>query len=152
MVAVDELAGVVAFLRADADVAALCGTRVWGTEMPDTEAAALQAAINAGTQHGCIVVNDTGLGSGGGALGMANASYIPVSATTKDLRAYDSTPYRAKAVYMAAFNALKNMRRLTRAGALLYSAVPTAAAQMREPAVDWPVAFGTFNLLAAEVA
>lgn len=150
---VDDLAALVAYLRTDAQIIALCGTRVFADELPSEEAALMPRAA--------IVVNDAGLGSGGGALGMLNASNIPVNQTTKDLRCYGATFEEARKVWGVAAGALKELgqvggrRVITLADpgstrVMLYSATPGAPATTREPEVDWPLTFGTFNLMAAE--
>ncbi len=148
----DELAGVVAYLAADAAVIALCGTRVFGDELPDEEAVSMPRAA--------VVVNDGGLGSGGGALGLANNSYMPFGTSTKDLRCYGATFAQSRAVWNACARALKNLGLAGRTvvtlsdstSVVLYDATPAAPATTREPEVDWPLTFGTFNLTAAENA
>lgn len=150
---VDELAAVVAYLRANANVAALVGVRVFGDELPANHASLMPRK--------CIVVNDAGFGSGGGALGMGNNSYMPLGNSTKDLRCYGETFEEARKVWGAAAGALKELGLvggrvvITLAGGvrvMLYSASPAAPATTREPSVDWPLTFGTFNLTAAENA
>lgn len=149
---IDELAAVVKFLRQDAGVAALVGTRVFADELPASLAASMPIKA--------IVVNDAGFGSGGGALGMSNNSYMPWANTTKDMRCYGETYAEARKVWNAAAGALKDLglsgREVIDIGGgirvMLYSATPAAPATMREPEVDWPLTFGTFNLEAAENA
>lgn len=149
---VDELAAVRKYLADDADVAALCSTRVYADELPRDQAALMPRTA--------VVINDTGLGSGGGALGLANNSYLPLSTSTKDLRCYGATFAEARAVWNACARALKDIGLHGRvvvdlgggARVMLYDATPAAPATMREPTVEWPLSFSTFNLTAAENA
>lgn len=151
---VDDIAAVRAYLLADAQIAALVGTRVFCDELPDEEAASMPRPA--------IVINDSGLGSGGGALGMTNESNIPIGITTKDLRCYGATFVEARRVWGLAAGALKELGQTTGRvvialtdaygthSVMLYSATPAAPSTTREPDVDWPLTFGTFNLMAAE--
>lgn len=146
---VDELAAVRLYLLSIPEVTALVGTRVFADELPGSLADEMPLAA--------IVINDAGLGSGGGALNMSNNSYMPVTNSTKDLRCYGQTFAQARRVWGVAAGALKDLGLHGReeidvdgVGVLLYSATPAAPATMREPQVDWPLTFGTFNLLAAE--
>lgn len=149
---VDDIAAVRKYLADDAGVAALCGTRVYADELDAVEAAPMPRA--------CVVVNDSGLGSGGGALGMTNNSYLPISTSTKDLRCYGATYAQSRAVWNACARALKDIGLNGRLLVVLAdgtrirldSATPAAPATMREPTVDWPITFSTFNLTAAEHA
>lgn len=148
---VDELAAVRQYLASNAQVAALCGSHIYADELPKGLAATMPIKA--------IVINDAGLGAGGGAIGMTNNSYMPVSNTTKDLRCYGETFAEARKVWGAAAGALKDLglngREVIDIGGvrvMLYSASPAAPASTREPEVDWPLTFGTFNLTAAENA
>lgn len=149
----DELAAVVAYLRAHAGVAALAGTRVYATELPADQAAQMPRTA--------VLVNDAGLGSGGGAMGMMNRSNLPFGQSTKDLRCYGATAFESRRLWNVVAGALKDLGQSaggyrvaipTQGTVRLISATPAAPAQMREPEVDWPVTFSTFNLAAIDTA
>lgn len=147
MTAANDLKGVVAFLLADAGVAALVGNHVYGGELPQTEAALMP--------RGAIVVNDAGMGSGGGSFRFMNTGYLPIGINTKDLRCYGATPEAAKAVWLACREALKGIGlqgRVIAGGCLIYSVSLAGPIGLREPEVLWPLVWSTINVMAAETA
>lgn len=137
----DELVGIVGFLLADAGVAGLVSTRVYGAELPDSVAAAVNED---GMPPKCVLVQSVPFTS---SLARGNVS---AGVTMKDLKCYGETSYEARRVYIACRDALKGMTRVKVAGVSLYAAVPGASADMREPGSNWPLCFSTFELLAAE--
>lgn len=140
MTSPDETAAVRAYLLAQAEIVALVGQRVYVWELPEDEADNMPRA--------CIVVNDTGLSS----QGQLNRSRVRFQVRTKDLKCYGASSVQARAVWDACSEALARMRPHTRAGVRLYGAVVGGPQGMREPAVNWPMWYTTFNLSAATVA
>lgn len=138
--AVDELAGIVAWLASRSAVSTLCNGHVYGDELPDAD-----DLLPSEMPFKCVVIHDAGIGSLVG-----RASMLPIGSTRKDIKCYGETPAEAREVWNACYTELKNMIRTTAAGVRLYSAVVGAPTAMREPEEDWPFVFGSFDLLAAE--
>lgn len=123
------------YLLLDGPVSAAVGTRVFGEELPESE-------IN-NMPRPCTVLRS----SGGPGMG----GYARIGNYRVDVRCYGETPYRAKQVWFAVYNALKHMPRTNSNGVLVHSARPEVMPiHMREPDTDWPLTFGSFLVLAAE--
>lgn len=136
----DPIAALVAYLRADPDTTSLTGGRIFGQELPETEAGPMPRA--------CLVLTD----AGGAPLGPGANDAVPVSVTRVDVRAYGATPQEAKAVSLAAHAALKGLRRAVVGQALLHSATVAGGPNyLRDPDTAWPFVLSTYQVLAAEV-
>ncbi len=132
----DPIAGVVAFLAADAGVAALVGARVFGGEMPASEAKHMPRPA--------LVVRE----SGGPSLG--GGTYAAVEAQRLDLFAFGASAHEAGKVMRAASVALHRMRRGVWADTLLYGCNYAGGSMAgREPGTEWPRQFRSFQLLHA---
>jgi hypothetical protein len=135
--AADTLAAVIAFLLADAGVAAQVETRVHAPEL--TQATSLAMPTSA------IVIHRSG------GVGPGSGSFLELQAQRLDIKCYGETPYRSGQVYIALRAALKNLHRQVYAETLLHTAQEESGAMdMREPEVDWPVTFSVWTLLAGE--
>lgn len=140
-----DVGAIIAYLSADATVAALVSGRIWGDEMPPSEAVSMPRK--------CVIINTVGQGG----YGRESRSEIAVDMRMKDVRCYGETPYEARRIYDAVNLALKRLRRhlvTPPAGlgqVLLYSAVKVAGpTSRREPDTEWPIAFGTYNFTVAD--
>lgn len=129
------------FLLNDPDVAAIAGTKVFGNEVPESENATMPKAV--------VLINSAG-------HGRVNANYIPVNNTIKDIRCYGKTPYESNMLFMVVAHALKQLRRtvVTQNGlpdTILYSAMLVSGQfSAREPDTEWPVSWGSFEILVSE--
>lgn len=140
MATTDEMTSLIAFLRADAGVAALVGARVY-EELPASEAANMPRKA--------VVIASAGLGS----QMLTNRSWSRVTSSTKDVRCYGETLYQARLVYNAVNDALIVLRRRILSGVLVYGAFRTNGPQgLREATVNWPLVFASYDVAAAEVA
>lgn len=138
MAAPDPIAALVAFLKADADVAALAGTRVFAGELPRTE--------NTAMPRQAVVLGP----AGGGALG---GGYQRYGDGRVDAYCYGATPRESWVLYLAVHVALKQLRREVHSGVLLHWARPSAGgATGRDPETDWPLTLSSWQVLASEVA
>ena len=137
MIPADIIAALIAVLTADPQVAALAGTRVFGIELPRSEAASMPRK--------CLVLQP----SGGATL--TDGSYLEHTAQRVDLFAYGETPYEAHRLSRAAAAALKQLRRRV-ANAVLVHWVDPAGGYFtgRDPDADWPVVFQSFQAFYAE--
>jgi hypothetical protein len=129
-------AGLVAFLRADAALAALVGTRVFGSELPPAETAAMPRRA--------LVLRASG------GVSLTGDSFLEHDTQRIDAFAFGATPLEAAQVMRAAAAALRNLRRSVHAGVLIHwvnSAGGSAAG--REPTTEWPRQFQSFQVFFA---
>ena len=134
---VDPIAALVTFLKADAAVAALVGTRVYGGELPRSEVDLMPRAV--------VVVKPAG-GPGGRA-------YMKFAQPRIDVDCYAATVPDSWVVHLAVRDALKHMRRNVTGTVLLHSAdVSSDGVTARDPDTDWPVTVSSYLLSVAEVA
>ena len=135
----DPLLALRALVAANADVAALAGTRVFAAELPDSEAAAMPRAA--------AVIAASG--------GPPDAGYAPLAHRRIDVRTYGKTPLGAMKLHLAVHAVLKNLRRTPSLSVLLHSvALDAGPVAMREPEVgaEWPFVFASYAVLASERA
>ncbi len=133
----DVIAALIAVLKADPQVAALAGTRVFGIELPAGQAASMPRK--------CLVLQP----SGGTTL--TGGSYVEHTAQRVDLFAYGETPWEAHRLSRAAAVALKQLRRRVAAQVLLHWVDPAGGYLTgRDPDADWPVVFQSFQAFYAE--
>lgn len=135
----DVIAALVAFLKADSGVAALAGARVFGLELPASEAVSMPRKA---------VVLQT---SGG--VRLTAGSYARHDTQRVDAFAYGETPFEAEALRRAVFDALKPLRREVSAGVLIHWVEPAGGwSTLRDPDAAWPAAFQSFQVFFAEQA
>ena len=135
----DPLLALRELVAADADVAALAGTRVFAAELPDSEAAQMPRAA--------AVIAASG--------GPPDAGYAPLAHRRIDVRTYGKTPLGAMKLHLAVHAVLKSLRRTPSLTVLVHSAALEAGpVAMREPEVgaEWPFVFASYAVLASEQA
>lgn len=133
----DIIAALVSVLSADAGVAALVETRVFGGELPATEAASMPRKA--------IVVQP----SGGASL--TAGSYLGHDTQRVDVFAYGETPFEAERVRRAGFDVLKPLRRRVAASTLIHWVEPAGGyAAARDTNARWPRAFQSYQAFFAE--
>lgn len=135
----DPVTALVSFLKADTDVAALTGGRVFGSELPDSQ--------NANMPRAAVVCRQAGSPNtyGGG--------YQDFGDIRVECRCYSSTPYEAVRVSRAVYGALKMMRRNIQGSTILHWARPAGGMQtLRDPDTEWPFSMSSWQILAAEQA
>lgn len=143
MADVDPINAVVAFLRAQPDVAALVGSRVEAEELPDEQSAHMPRAA--------IVVSL----AGGGLLGRGYQEYGDVRV---DIDCYGVTQRAARTLYLAVRPALKHLRREVVADSadtrvlLHWARLSAGGTTARDPRTDWPVCISSWQIFASEVA
>lgn len=137
---VDVTVAVVALLKANVDVAALVGTRVFGAELPEGEAENMPRK--------CIVLQ-----SAAGGFGALMRTYSKTANSRIDMRCYGETPFEAMKLYRTAHPVLKHLRRTVQGDVLIHAITPSIeASSLREPETLWPLAWASYNVLAAEEA
>lgn len=136
--AANPLAALVAYLRADADVAALVGVRVFGRELPRAETDAMPRQA--------VVLKR----AGGGLLGRGYQEYGDIRV---DVYCYGATGLEADELHDEVRAALKHRLRATvAAGVLLHWARPSSdGSSGREPDTDWPLTVSSWQLLSSDV-
>ncbi len=141
----DPLEALVAFLTADVDVAALVAGRVYGDEIPQ---AALALLATGETILQTVVIRDSGAE---GSVG--DASRVGWSKPRVDVFSYGETPFRAKALDLACYRALKQMVPNTQGSCRLQDAtLLTGAVFLREEDTHWPLVFRSYAVAVAEDA
>lgn len=136
MSAADPVAGVVAYLKADAGMAALLGTRVFGGELPADEAQFMPRKA--------LVVKPSG------GISLTAGSHAEHDTGRFDLFGFGETPHEAARVADAGALAMKRLRRSVWAGTLLHWAQSAGGASSgREPGTEWPRSFRSYQLFYA---
>lgn len=139
MADVDYVAATLTYLLADAEVAGEVGTRGWGGDLPRAEASAMPRKA--------FVLREAGGSGGPGAR-----SWLEVSASRLDVRAYGATRSEAATVARAIKRALKRLgRRVVGTVLLIGSTESGGIAELLEPDVDWPLAFASYEITYSEV-
>jgi hypothetical protein len=136
----NPIAALVTFLKADASVASLAGTRIWGGELP-------RSVIEGASAVPIAIVVDPGGGTQSHGRG-----YQEYGDTRIDIRCYAPSPAAAYNLYLAANAALKQLTRRTVGGVVLHWARQAGGPlTLRDGDTDWPYVFASYQVLAAEV-
>ncbi len=132
----DHVTAVQEYLKADVDIVALVGTRVFGIELPELES-------NFMPRKAIVIKQSGGLGSGG---------YLEHSSSRMDVFCYGETPYQARTVRREVYNVLKQLIRTVVDSTLIHSISPEGGPlDLRDPDTQWPVVFESYQVYAAEV-
>lgn len=135
----DVIAGLVAYLKADAGVSGLAGTRVFGLELPGGQAGAMP-------RHAVVL-------QASGGVSLTAGSYVEHDTQRVDAFSYGATPFQAERLRRAVFDALKPLRRAVAAGVLIHWVEPAGGwSTLRDPDGHWPVAFQSFQAFFAQDA
>jgi len=113
----------VAYLKADAGVAALVGTDVYPVELPKDKVPDMPLEA--------IIVRAEG--------GESNTGTGPIIRLTVQIESTGGKYYQAGQVDEAAFSALRDLHRDVASGLLLHSALPGQPTQARAAVTGWPV-------------
>lgn len=139
MAAVAPLPAIVAFLKADSAVAALVGTKVFGGELPQREAANMP--------QDCIVVTHVG---GTPAPGIGS-SHVPITRSRFDFKCYGASILSAQTLYAAVNDALKQTYRVVFNDTFIYNAVMEGGPRSeREGDTQWPFTFATYQIAVSD--
>ncbi len=103
----DPVAALVTLLKADSNIVALCGSRVYGQELPSTEAVNMPRAA--------LVIQSTGGNPGPG----KSRQYNP----QVDIRAYGSSAAEAHQLMLTANLILQELNRVVVGQTIIYGAV-----------------------------
>lgn len=136
----DPVAALRSFLLADADVAALAGTRIFGSELPRSEVQAMPRKA--------ALIRKAGAGASVG-----NASRVRFSAPRMDIFCYGETPYEAARLDLAVYEALKQMEPNVQGTCRLHDAVLAGGPiDLREEDTSWALVFRSYQVATAEQA
>ncbi len=128
----DIIAALVAVLKADGAVAALVGTRVFGIELPASEAADMPRQA--------VVLSP----SGGSSL--AAGSFIEHDTQRVDAFCYGETLFIAETLRRAVSDAFRALRRGKTGTTLIHWVKPAGGwTSQRDTDADWPRAFQSFQ-------
>jgi hypothetical protein len=132
----DPIDALVDYLRGCPDIRGLAIQRVYAREQPAVEAANMPRAL--------IVLTPTGGASGN--------DTVSLQAPRVDVTCYGATPKAAYALYLAAWEALRDLSRKTCANTLLNSAVQGGGPlQGRDPDTHWPSCWSSWIVSASSV-
>lgn len=132
----DLIAGLAELLKADAGVAAIAADRVYGGELPASEAKNMPRAA--------VVI------SGSGGISLTAGSYVEHDTARVDAFAYGVTQHEATLVLAAVALAMRRIRRKVSEGVLIHWAQPAGGSTGgRDPALAWPRAFQSFQVFHA---
>lgn len=127
--------GLVNLLKADAEIVALVGTRVFGYRLPASEAGSLPRKT--------IVIRPAG---GPGARGFVKHRFIRV-----DVFCYGETEFEADELCREVHDTLKQLPRTKAASALINNVDNEAGPiYMVDPDTDWPVVWESWLVATAE--
>lgn len=131
----DPLAALRTVLLADADVATLCGTRVFAAELPKAEAEYMPRT--------CVVLVYSG--------GFERVATDPIIRPRVDAYSYGETFHVAGQVDRAVYSALKALRR-QKVGEVLIHGVGLAGGPvpLRDSDAGWPVMMRSMSVIADE--
>lgn len=133
----DPITAIVQFLKNDAGISSLAGTRVYGIELPKAEAV---------TQARKVIVCSA---AGGGSA----ADYVKVNNFRIDFFCYGETPYEALNLLLTLHSVVKQMERKVVLNTMLYSAIQSGGpTTFRDPDTGWPVAIETWMVSVCETA
>ena len=137
----DMRVAVIAILKADTDTATEVGTRVFGDELPRSEADNMPRKA--------IVVAPSG-----GAPPSWSAATVQLEVQRLDIVCYGATLFEAEEVRRATFGALRAVERVVSAGVLVYWARPAGGAVTERdgPDADWPFHWNSWQVCSAEQA
>ncbi len=135
----DIIAGMVDVLQADSGVSALVGTRVFGLELPNSEA----GSGNMPRQN--VVLRLAG--------GTPLDASVKTSKQLIDALCYGETPIEAETLRRAVHDALKPLNNKSINNTLINVAIPVSNPIFyREQDTDWAVSMQTFEVIYQETA
>ena len=133
----DITAALVTFLKADAGVLALVGTRVFGVELPGAEASEMPRKT--------VVLSPSG------GVSLAAGSYIPHDTQRVDAFSYGETLIEADKVRRAVFDAFRVRRRGVTGNTLIHW-IESAGGWVSQRDLKWPRALQSFQIYHALAA
>lgn len=134
MNAADPEAGLMAYLKADPDLAALLGDYVFAGELP--------ARVTAEMPRKALVIRASG------GVSLTGDSFVETDTQRFDVFAFGRTPQEAATVLRTAELVLRRLRRSVHANALLHWAKPAGGSNAgREPQTEWPRHFQSFQVM-----
>lgn len=137
---IDLMAALIAYLESESDVTDLVSTRIYGEEVP-------RSAISSMPQKS-VVLSHSGSPGGPG-----SADFVDLAHWRYDFMCYGEIPYEAGLVANAVYSSLKDLDREVFSSVLLHRAIHSGGPSTgRDRDTDWPFAFLSFDVLAAELA
>ena len=141
----DPLVAILTFLKADAGVAAIAATRVFGEEIPQDQVTTVAT--------GETILQTVVVRRSGAEPSVGDASRVKFSRPRFDVFSYGETPHRAAALDLACYEALKQMEPTVQGTCRLHDAVLLSGPiAMREPDTQWPLVWRSYAVAVAETA
>jgi hypothetical protein len=147
----DPTTATVSFLKADTGVSTLVSTRVYPWELPGTPTLpAIVVTDSAGVRDAGYLPESRERQDHGGP---PDTGYLAVGQTRLDVLCYGDGDFdEAKSVWLAAYEALKNLERIVHDEALLMNASRVDGPLAERDESNRTVSSGTFVVTAAEIA
>lgn len=124
------------YLSLDPEITSRVGTRIYGNEIPNSEADNMPRHL--------ILVNPAG-------TARVDRSRLNVALRLFDFRCYGPSMYESAYLFLLVARRLKLMERNLSEGVLLYDATQlTGRFTSREPDTEWPVSYGSFQIFLSE--
>jgi hypothetical protein len=132
MIPPDSISALVEYLKNDADVSALAGTKVYGVEIPANQAASMPEYA--------IVIKPTG----GQKSGIMQGVYFQ----RVDVRTYGKSPKEANDLQRACIQAIEKIEHTIKKNAILYFGnLESNINYLREPSpANWPFTFTVWSI------
>jgi len=132
----DILKALIVFLKADSDVTALAGERVYGNEIPPEEFEQRQP-------HKLALIVQSG--------GIERNRFLPIAEPRFDVWSFGETYYEAGKLDRAIYDALKALDRKTADNVLLHGiALSGGPFQVRDDRTNWPAKWRSITVSADE--
>ena len=131
----DIHAAIVKIIDDNAAVTTLVGTKVFGLELPNSEAQSMP--------QNAVVVQPAG--------GVGLYNNLPLADPRVAIRSYGSTPAQALLVHNAVYDALKAIESDLKLTVWIHAAMQAGGPMfLREPNVDWPLVLSSWTVIADE--
>ena len=125
----DAVGALATYLKAQAAISSLLGTRVYGLEVPKADAVSMPRK--------CIVINNAG--------GIGEASDLDVYQHRFDFLCYGETTFEAYETWRTLRTELRDLTKNVTSATTLYSAIHSAGPfSFRDQPTHWPVTLDTW--------
>ena len=139
-------AALISYLKTHRDVQALVGQQQDLLSIPLVVGELREIEAQHMPQYAIVITE-----SGGGTTGPGAESYADWENTRMDILCYGKTPYEASNLQRTVHRALKRMtRNVQPAGVLVDATISGGPISGRDPDVDWPFAFASYNVSSYE--
>ena len=135
---VDPLSAICSLVREDTALAAIHSGRVFGIELPESEAQSMPRS--------CVVITH----SGGLSSGQGARSTVPITTSRMDVKCFGQTTMNCSHLHWNVHYFLVNLTRTFIASSIIHSAVVSGGTlALRDPDTDWPYFLASYDIIAS---